>query len=411
MSAPLALVRSFTQLRTNPLRTLLTLLGMVFGVGSVVAMMSIGEGAQREILQNIEAMGAANLHIQARPVPDAELGDTVNDSVGLARADLQTLQELVPGVQEIAYRKKLPLNVTSLNLPTPRLAPFAVSHNLTRVHGLPIAHGRPLLQSDFTFQRRVVLLGHDLARDAFKDPAAALGQRLRIEYAWFEVVGVLAPRTALGGDLPIDPRIYNDALLIPFDTAAAELHPPPAYGELDLLSLRVPTTQDTLPAKRAATPVLRALHGGVEDFEAVAPEEILQQRQATQALLNLVLIAIAAISLLVGGIGVMNIMLANIMERIHEIGLRRAVGARRSDIRNQFLLEATLLCVIGGLLGILLGNAASFTVAAIIDLPIAFAWESMLIAFAISATVGVIFGLVPALRAARINPIQALQGE
>jgi putative ABC transport system permease protein len=212
-------------------------------------------------------------------------------------------------------------------------------------------------------------------------------------------------------DLPLDPGIYNTAVVVPFDTALEEISPADAYKEIDVLSVEVASLEHTLAAKRAVGPVIRALHKGVEDFEVVAPEEILQQKQATQAILNIVLISIAAISLLVGGIGVMNIMLANIMERIAEIGLRRAIGASRADIRDQFLVESVIICFAGGLFGVVLGFAISFAVGLVFDLQAAFAWEATLIAFALSVVVGLAFGLWPALRASAVNPVEALLHE
>jgi putative ABC transport system permease protein len=401
--------QSLSQFRTNPLRTFLTLLGMVFGVGSVVAMVSIGEGAQREILHTIEAMGAASVHVKAKPVDTKDLGSVVNDSVGVSRSDATAIGQTLPGVTGMAYRSRIKIGTTDLKVPVHALQVLAVSADLMALHGLKAVDGRGLSPLDHERRQRVAVLGHDLAERAF--PEGAVGRRFRLDSSWFEVVGVLAKRGSAGRDLPIDPQVYDDAVLLPFETAEEELRPPPAYGELDLITVGVADTATTLPAKIALLPLLKRLHGGVEDFEVFAPEEVLRQRKAAQSVLNIVLVSIAAISLVVGGIGVMNIMLANIMERIGEIGLRRALGARKRDIRNQFLLEAVLICFVGGTVGIVLGNVISFTVAWIFALPIAFAWISMLISFALSAGVGVLFGLIPALRAADVDPIEALHRE
>jgi putative ABC transport system permease protein len=406
-----SILRSFTQFRSNMLRTFLTLLGMVFGVGSVVAMVSIGEGAQREILAAIDAMGADVAHIKATTTTKkAKIGDTINDSVGLHRSDVSAVQLLLPTIDSIAFRAPYELGSTDLDMPRNEIRVVPVSRNYFKVHRLRLQEGRPLLNLDHENFRRVAILGSDLAQTLF--PEGAIGKQIRLEYAYFQIVGVLERASAAGGgDLPISPALYNKGILLPFETANEELRPAPAHGELELISLRVKDTRETLAAKELLVPAMLSLHGKVEDFEVIAPEEILQQRQAAQAVLNLVLICIAAISLLVGGIGVMNIMLANIMERISEIGLRRAVGARKRDIRNQFLLEAVVICFIGGLIGIALGLTISFTVGLLVDLPVAFSWISMALAFGISVLVGIIFGLMPALRAANINPIEALQSE
>jgi len=421
MSPLVVLRRSLVQFRTSPLRTLLTLLGVVFGVAAVVAMVSIGEGAQREILATIERMGATSIHVQAKPLPDSQLGDIVKDSVGLTRADARAIRTTIPGVERVAWRKRHDLGVTDLPVPAQDLDVFGVSPDIFHAHNLHVARGRPLLSPDHERLQRVAVVGGDLAATAFGG-LPALGRRIRLDDAYFQVVGVLAVRDALDSTTADEPKdagtgssfdwqAYDRAILVPHETMLNELAPAPIYGEVDTISVQVPTTEQTLPGKQAVAALLDELHGGRRDFDVIAPEEILRQKQATQAVLNMVLIAIAAISLIVGGIGVMNIMLANIMERVSEIGLRRAVGARRRDIRNQFLLESTIVCVVGGLLGIALGFGISLVVAMSVGLPIAFAWESMVLSFGISLLVGVTFGLWPAVRAANVNPIEALRGE
>lgn len=405
-----AWAQSLQQFRTNWLRTMLTLLGMVFGVGSVVAMVSIGEGAQQEILALIDAMGADVTHIRAKPIEETKIGEVVNESPGLSRSDVIAITNVLPMVKRIAFRAKYDLNVTDLKIPRQRINVLPVSRDFFDVNKLAVHQGRPLMGLDHERYHRVAVLGKTIADRAF--PKGAIGKQIKLEYAYFEIVGVLSDRAEAGqAELPIDPAIYDYAVIIPYETSTEELQPAPPYNELEIVSVRVENTKQTLAAKQALIPALKALHGGLDDVTIVAPEEILQQKQATQAILNMVLVSIAAISLIVGGIGVMNIMLANIMERISEIGLRRAIGARRRDIRNQFLMEAIAICFLGGLVGIVLGFAISYVVSLTVNLPIAFAWRSMLLSFFISVATGVIFGLMPALRAANVNPIEALQSE
>lgn len=401
--------RSFSQFATNPMRTLLTLLGIVFGVGSVVAMVSVGEGAQKQILASIEAMGATTTHIKALSVPDSELTRVVNDSAGLSRADARVLTDLHKGVTAVAWRKKCEVQVTDLPIPARSLQVMGTNADLFEAHNLNVAHGRALTTLDDRRAHRVAVIGADLAREVF--PEGAIGRQIRLEYAFFEVVGVLSGSGTEGEELPVDPEVYNRAVLVPFETSLQQFRPLEPYNELDLISLKVQSTAQTLELKQLMIPVLQNLHGKVDDFEVISPEEILQQRKAAQAVLNMVLISIAAISLVVGGIGIMNIMLANIMERISEIGLRRAIGARKRDIRNQFLLESVLVCFVGGVLGLILGLGGGAVVSWVAEIPMAFAWESMVLSFGISLLVGVIFGIVPAIRAANIDPIEALRGE
>jgi putative ABC transport system permease protein len=400
--------RSLVQFRTHPLRTALALLGMVLGVGSVVGMVSIGEGAQKEIVASLEALGGDVVHVRANDVSEDEVGKIVNDSTGLTRNDLAALRRALPDITEATYARWSSLGVNDLPVPSYNLELAAVDPGVFALHKLPVREGRPLLQADQKYARRVAVLGADLADAAF--PKGALGRRVRLGYAHFEVVGVLRPRRS-AGDLPVDPERYNRAVLVPFDTAIEELSPAAAYSEVGLLSVRVGSLERTLSAKRAMMPLLRSLHGGLDDFEILAPEEVLEKRRATQAILNVVLISIAAISLLVGGIGVMNIMLANIMERIPEIGLRRAVGASAGDIRDQFLVEAVIVCFLGGAIGVVLGFSLSVAVGWMFELPVAFAWTAVGAAFTLSVAVGLVFGIWPAVRASRIHPVEALSHE
>jgi len=351
--------RSLVQFRTHPLRTALALLGMVLGVSSVVGMVSIGEGAQREIIASIEALGGDVVHIKAKDVPAEKLGELVNDSRGLSRSDVPALKSMFEGIGDTAYARWSAIGVSDLPISTYNVKLVAVSASVFPIHRLKVATGRPLLELDDFYSRRVAVLGSEVALRAFKGDA--LGKRIRVGYAYLEVVGTLAPKRS-GGDLPFDPEAYNRAVLVPYNTAVEEIAPADAYKEVDVISMKVGSLAQTLAAKKAITPVLKSLHGGLEDFEVVAPEEILEKKRATQAILNIVLISIAAISLLVGGIGVMNIMLANIMERITEIGLRRAVGASQADIRDQFLIESVIVCFVGGTFGVVLGYAVSFSV-------------------------------------------------
>lgn len=395
--------RSLAQFRAHPLRTSLALLGMVLGVSSVVAMVSIGEGAQREILAGIEALGGDVVHLEAKDVPDDKVGELVNRSAGLARNDIP-LALKTARAEDSAYLRWSSLSVTDLPSASYQLQLAAVSPSVFRLHQLQVARGRGLLELDDLLGRRVAVLGAEVAQAL---GAGALGRRVRLGYAYFEVVGVLAPKPA-GSALALEVERYNRAVLVPFHTSIEELSPAEVYRELDVVSLRVASLEQTASAKRALLPVLKSLHGGVEDVEVVAPEEILEQKRATQAVLNMVLTSIAAISLLVGGIGVMNIMLANVVERIPEIGLRRAIGASQADVLRQFLLEAVVVCFVGGSFGVLLGFAISLLVAKLVALKVAFAWSAVLLSFGLSVTVGLLFGLWPAVRASRVSPVRAL---
>jgi len=403
MKAVRRLRRSLGQFRAHPLRTSLALLGMVLGVSSVVAMVSIGEGAQREILAGIESLGGDVVHVKAKEIADDKVSELVNRSPGLSRNDVP-FAVAAASARESAYLRWTSLTVSDLPSASYQVQLAAVAPSIFRLHQLAVTEGRPLLDLDDRYGRRVAVLGADVA-GSFAE--GALGRRVRLGYAFFDVVGVLA-RKQSGGALALEAERYNRSVLVPFTSAAEELQPPEAYREVDVISLRVGSLSETAAAKRALIPVLESLHGGVQDVEVVAPEEILAQKRATQAVLNVVLTSIAAISLLVGGIGVMNIMLANVVERIPEIGLRRAIGASQLDIRRQFLLEAVAVCFVGGTFGVVLGFAISLAVAKLVGLKVAFAFSAVFLSFGLSVVVGLVFGLWPAVRASRISPVQAL---
>ena len=222
---------------------------------------------------------------------------------------------------------------------------------------------------------------------------------------------MLAPRDD-GAEGEASSEVSDDkSIVVPYPALRELLEPPRIYGDLDRISLRLGSIEETLPAKRVAERLLGNLHGGARDFEVISPEELLRKRKETQYVMTAVLTAIAAISLLVGGIGVMNIMLANVSERVAEIGVRRAIGATRRDILVQFLIESTTLCVIGGAMGAVLGLVAALVATQIMGLPVVFAWQALVLAVVISVVVGVTSGMIPARRAASLDPIEALRGE
>jgi putative ABC transport system permease protein len=403
-----ALSEGLVQLRGSPLRTLLTLLGVVFGVGSVVSMVSIGEGAQRQILAGIEAMGATSLHVQGAASKDQNLADLVNVSVGLSQADARALEKALGVDQAVAARAVYAPKVTTLPLLAAELRVIGVTASVFDTSRLLMKQGRRLSIWDERQAAAVAVIGSGLAERAFpgEDP---VGRWVRLDYAWFQIVGVLAPR---GDDAGASGEVsYDKSVVVPYPTQRELLEPERTYGDLDRISVRMGSIEDTLPAKRVADKLLDNLHGGAKDFEVISPEELLRKRKETQNIMTAVLTAIAAISLLVGGIGVMNIMLASVTERVAEIGVRRAIGATRRDVLVQFLIESTTICVIGGAIGAVLGLVAAIVASKIMGLPIVLAWQALALAVVISVLVGVTSGLVPAKRAADLNPIEALRGE
>ncbi len=409
---------SMAQFRVNLVRTLLALLGIIFGVASVIAMITIGEGAQQEILDNINAMGADLVHIQEGDLDKTQLSQLINDSLGLSLRDVRALQAALPMAgRDLAYFAKCRIKVTNLAVQASELNAFATSDNFVRVNRLAIKHGRDLHPADFRARAAVAIISEKLATALFRTPAQAIDQAIRLNYCWVRIVGVFAkagPPTRRGGarkGFPKDYGILDRSILLPLTTVQDKLASERIYSPLDKILVQGRDIGETNALKLAAERILAAAHNNVRDYKIISPQELLDQQQSTQEIFNIVLLSIASISLLVGGIGIMNIMLANVLERRTEIGIRRALGAKRRHIVLQFMFESVTICLIGGLLGIALGLAIGLGIAHLTKIPVAFTLEPILISFAIAFAVGVLFGIVPAREAANLNPVEALHDE
>ncbi|MBI3892434.1 MAG: ABC transporter permease [Candidatus Wallbacteria bacterium] len=408
---------SVTHFRTNVVRTLLTLLGIVFGVASVIAMITIGEGAQRQILSNIEAMGATLVHIVPSDVDEGKISQIINDSRGLSLADVGAIESTLPMPgRRLAFFKKVPIRVTNLPIQTTDLNVYATSDALRSITGQEILFGRDFLPFDSQSCAAVSLLTESYARRFLGQANEAVGRFIRLNYRWFQVIGVVGRPRPAGNDpvevkLPAKIENYQDAVFLPLSSYRSRLESPRIYGELSGILVDCRNLAETNRVKSVLEKVLASAHRGVRDFTIVSPKELLEQQRAAQAIFNVVLLSIAAISLLVGGIGIMNIMLANVMERRSEIGIRRALGAKKRHIVIQFLLEAVLVCLIGGVMGIVLGVAVSLGILRFTQIPIAFSTTPIVASFVISMCVGLLFGILPAKRAAEVNPVEALHNE
>ena len=384
-----------TALRANRLRSLLTMLGVVIGVAAVVVLVAIGTGAKQEVEAQVNGLGA-NLVIV---VPGRlEIGSAPTRS----RLQLEDAERLG---RELGQPGEVAVTISSGETVRAgsRSAFATVSGTnpaVPEVFVRPIERGSYLRESDVDTRRRVAVIGSGIAASVF-DGADPLGRPLTIGGVRFRVIGVF---TEVGSSLGAN---RDDEVHIPV-TAAQRL-----FGDVrvDALALKAPSTEDIEQTRRAALAVLEDRYPD-EEFSAVTQDQVLGTVGRILGLLTTVLAAIAAISLLVGGVGVSNIMLVSVRERTREIGLRKAVGARTRDITLQFLIEAVLLTTIGGVMGILLGVGGSLGLAALFDqLPAVVTWWSPALAFTVSAGVGIFFGVVPARRAGRLDPVVALRTE
>ncbi len=400
---------ALSSLAEHKLRTTLTMLGMMFGVGAVIAMLSIGAGAEREAMALIERLGTRNVVIRAKQYKPEELAEIRKKSLGLSLRDVDALQEAVPGVEYAAPKIEIePYKILSATGKTEGAAVYGVSHRHKDVTPFALAEGRLIDLADESHHGQVAVIGAGVRRDLFgADPA--IGKDIKVNDVWFEVIGVLAPEAnAASAVQGISVGSTEHEIYLPFTTALRKLDRDPLKSPLGEIVVRLAPDAPAGETGAVVGTLLDRLHSGARDFEIVVPEALLRHSRETQRLFNLVMGLIAGISLLVGGIGIMNIMLATVLEQTREIGVRRAVGARRADIRFQFLVTAFTLAMLGGLLGVTMGVAIAHAVAAYADWPTVVTTWSIALSLGVSVLVGVASGLYPAVRAARLDPIQAL---
>ncbi len=391
------------------LRSLLTMLGVIFGVAAVIAMLSIGAGARRELLEAIRVLGVNNIIVRAEDLEGDELKEALSLNLrGLNSADVAALRQILPGLENVVPVRRLEETV---RLPMEMKATLVgTTPEYARLITLRLSEGRFLKRWDGEGRFPVVVISERLKRKLFPLEAAA-GKRLKVGRHWFTVIGVLETPSFGGKVSGIEVRDMSRDIYLPLETMQARFALSTDDSPLQEIVLQVQDDDMVRPLAAAAARVISRRHRRAKDFRIIVPEELLKQSQQTQRIFNIVMGAIASISLLVGGIGIMNIMLSNVLERTREIGVRRAVGARRRDVVQQFLIEAALLSTFGGLIGILLGAGMAWGITLYAGWTTVVQATAVLLAFVVSAGVGVIFGWWPAKKAADMNVINALRYE
>jgi putative ABC transport system permease protein len=394
------------------LRTGLTLLGLVFGVGAIVAMQAVGEGSRREALRLVESLGLHNLIVQARPQDEDARRETRERSLGLSIADARAALAVVPGAERFAAEKAIKTYAAFSDRGHSDAQASGVSPDYFALSSLRVARGRALTQADDDTLAAVAVLGHQAAADLFPEGGDPVGQLVKVNHVWLEVVGVLADRD-LGKDQfeGVQLGLESNRIYLPLASALARFRFQAQEDPLDRFALRIDDPARLAAGAGVLGAVLEQRHGGEADYELVVPQQLFRQHQQTQRIFQVVMGAIAVISLVVGGIGIMNIMLANVLERRREIGLLRALGARRRDVVAQFLREASVICISGALLGLLFGTALAYAIAAFAGWQVAWAPVPILLSATFCALVGLAFGVYPARQAARLDPIAALRHE
>ena len=432
----------------NRIRSLLTALGIIFGVAAVIAMLAIGNGAQQEILNQIKLVGVNNIVV--KPVveqKEEKLADTGGKkekkkfSPGLTIRDVGSIASVIPGVSKIS--PEIILDTYVIRNGVRRSAKLVgVEPAYFDIYDFQLKEGELYTADQRRLGAPVCIIGAGV-KSRFFPTENAIGKSIKVGPHWLTIVGVLKERlisqasiSKLGiRDFNMDVyaplqsiliRYINRDLVTAEEIRLADLRSRGVtsdkgaqqteqerknYHQLDRLVIQVDQTNKLQAVSEVMSRLLKRKHYDVVDYEIEIPELLLKQQQRTNDIFNYVLGAIAGISLLVGGIGIMNIMLASVLERIKEIGLRLAIGARKNDVIQQFLFEAVMISVSGGIIGVILGIVFAFLVSSFADIPTIISFTSILLSFGVAATVGLIFGIAPARRAANQDPIASLRYE
>ena len=407
-------------LALHKFRSALATLGIIFGVASVEAMMSISAGAERETLSRIAALGVDNVIVRSVKPAKREMtqGEQQRQEIaeyGVLRRDLEHVRQTFSSVRYAIGQRNTRIDLYASNGKLqPGLSVVATEPDYLQVTRSGMARGRFLNFLDEQDYKQVCVVGSEAARKlfAYNDP---LAQSVRVRDTWYKVVGVLentaAAREAGGDDI-------NHFVFIPLATSRAQ------YGDLslrqeagsflaekvqlDAIAVQMDDPDLVIPIARRLETYLAKTHKQ-KDYTVIVPLELMRQKAATQRIFTIVTASIASISLLIGGIGIMNIMLANVSERRQEIGTRRAIGATRRDILVQFVLESATLTSLGGTVGVAVGYGIAVIVSRTAGWPTSMSWESAVLGLAVACGAGIVFGLWPAYQAAKVNPIEALR--
>lgn len=438
------IVIGFEAIIDNKLKSILTALGIIFGVAAVISMMAIGNGAEQEILEQIKMVGVNNIIITPTQVTagentsnsDTEKAGAKKFSRGLTLLDLKSIQEVVPTVNMIS--PVISYNYSAIiDGKSKPVVLEGVSSSYFRVFNISLQSGEIFNQIQSDEGQPVCVIGDNI-KTVFFNQENPIGKHIKCGQIWLKIVGVVERRdfTASASDemgiSSTDNKIfvpaqtilmrYKNRALVRADevelansrrrssssgtTTSADDN---NNNQLDKIILQVHETEQLSATASVVKRLLLRRHSGLYDFEVTIPELLLKQQQRTKKIFNIVLGAIAGISLIVGGIGIMNIMLASVMERIREIGTRQAIGASRKDIVVQFLAESTLISITGGIIGILLGVVLSKIITVMFDIKTIISFFSIFIAFGVSALVGIMFGYMPAKNASEKDPVESLR--
>lgn len=434
----------------NKVRSLLTALGIIFGVAAVIAMLAIGNGAQQEILDQIKLVGVNNIVIkpiieQKEEKVEEEVGkkEKKKFSPGLTVRDVKSIQSVIPGLTRVS--PEIIIDTYVVRRGYRRSAKLVgVEPSYFEIYNFDLQEGQIFSTEQRRIGAPVCIIGQTIKSRFFptEDP---MGKNIKVGPHWLTIIGVLNERLVSDNSISkLGIRDFNMDVYTPLQTVLIryknrdlitgqelalearqsrgrvqndnqaqeeDSEEKKNYHQLDRLVIQVEETSSMQPAAEILSRLLRRRHYDVVDYEIEIPELLLKQQQRTNDIFNYVLGAIAGISLLVGGIGIMNIMLASVLERIKEIGLRLSIGAKKSDVVQQFLFEAVMISVSGGIIGVILGVSMAYIVSEFANIPTIITFSSIVLSFGVAATVGLIFGIAPARKAANQDPITSLRYE
>ena len=405
------IIGAMASLGRHKLRSFLTMLGMIFGVGAVIAMLSIGAGAQEESLRAIANLGIRNIIIQAKDFKTEELRQIRAESLGVSMRDVEALQNVLkpkPLITASRVIKTYQVN-SGTNRSDSRV--LGVSSTYPEIQNLKLLQGAFFTIQEENDNAQVCVLGMAAKQKLFGFEEA-VGRQIKVNDVWLTVVGVL-------GDAVVEKQEFegvkvqnpNNDIFIPITTSLRKFDVEAVENELNEIIIKIDDSADIKEQAATINNLMSVMHRYVDDYSIVVPEKLLEQNQKTQEIFNIVMGAIASISLLVGGIGIMNIMLASVLERTSEIGLRRAIGARKVDIRVQFIAEAVAISFAGGLIGVGLGYGISEGVARFSGWSTIVTAASVVLSFGVSSIIGLVFGIYPAIQASNLDPIECLRYE
>jgi putative ABC transport system permease protein len=431
----------------NRFRSVLTALGIIFGVAAVIAMLAIGSGARQEILEQMKMVGVNNVIIRPIWAEDDNRDESMEGrfSPGLTLQDVEAIAKIVPTVQRVSPEVEISAYAMKSGIRRPvRVA--GVTPDYFDVFSLSLARGNMFSTQQLQDGAPVAIIGNNI-RAIFFGNTDPIGKQIKAGNNWLTVIGVVEDRMVTEDAVKsLGVSEFNNVIYTPVQTMLVRFQDRSAvkieqiqnmrvsgrgrgmvitsaasdnedeetyqnYHQLDRVVVQVEQSEQLTPTADVVRRMLVRRHNNVEDFEVIIPELLLQQEQRTKDIFNIVLGAIAGISLIVGGIGIMNIMLASVMERTKEIGIRLAVGAKKTDVVFQFLSESTIISVVGGIVGIFLGIALSRSIMHFTEILTIVSLASVLISFGVAATVGILFGYMPAKKAAAKDPVSSLRYE